>query len=213
MEADRFDDITRALSEPPSRRGIARALAGLSLVGGVSALLGPADAWARKKGKGKKKKKKCKSGTKKCGKTCISATSCCSAADCSSGGACAGGTCVCAIGFRSCQVGCIPTSNCCTDGECGAGERCQDGSCVVLTPFCAGKDFCTAGTAVCQSSGSECGCFVDEESGDPFCGQTSDLESATDCSQCAAGRTCVSLPGGAACGSGLVCMLPCPNPL
>lgn len=56
MDTGRFDDLLRSLSEPSSRRGIARAMGGLILAGSLGSLLGLTDAEAGKK----KKRCKCK---------------------------------------------------------------------------------------------------------------------------------------------------------
>jgi hypothetical protein len=49
MDPRRFDTLTRFLAGSASRRGIAHALAGLTLAGALSPLLGPFDADAKKK--------------------------------------------------------------------------------------------------------------------------------------------------------------------
>jgi hypothetical protein len=59
MDADRFDRLARAITAQRSRRGVTRALTGLTLGGMLGPLLGVADSESRKKkkkGKGKKKK-------------------------------------------------------------------------------------------------------------------------------------------------------------
>jgi hypothetical protein len=60
MDPSRFDHFTRTLTATPSRRGVTRALAGLTLSGMLMPLLGFTDTESRrrrkKKGKGKKNK-------------------------------------------------------------------------------------------------------------------------------------------------------------
>jgi hypothetical protein len=57
METSRLDDLLRAVSDMPSRRGVARGLAAGALAAPVAALHSLADAEAKKKRKKKKKKK------------------------------------------------------------------------------------------------------------------------------------------------------------
>ena len=102
MDHDRFDSLTRALSQTRSRRALTRLLGGLTL-GGPLGLLGLIQAEAGKKGKkdqgkGNGKKKGCPKGKKKCGKKCISKGSCCTFKDCtgcSNEQACVNGKCQC----------------------------------------------------------------------------------------------------------------------
>lgn len=142
MDAGRFDDVIRSLIASPSRRTVL----GLSLGGVLSPLLGLAESLAKKK-KGKKKKKKCKGGAKKCGKTCIPATSCCTDANCGAGGAtCQSGTCLCPAGEKDCQGTCVPDDVCCP--SCTGDQTCQGGACA-----------CPGGTFPCGTScvdGDEC---------------------------------------------------------
>jgi hypothetical protein len=63
MDADQFDFLARLLVTS-SRRGISRAVAGITLAGGLGLFTSPAEMEGKKKGKGKKKKKKCKGGGK-----------------------------------------------------------------------------------------------------------------------------------------------------
>jgi hypothetical protein len=63
MDADQFDFLARSLTGP-TRRRFSRALAGITLAGGLGAIAGPAEVDGKKKDKGKKKKKKCKAGGK-----------------------------------------------------------------------------------------------------------------------------------------------------
>lgn len=118
MDPSRFDFLTRALSATPSRRGIARALAGLTLVGALAPLLGLSDSEAKNK---KKKKKTCRN----CGpcQTCSKGT-CKAKTDgtaCVGGRICLGGTCACGPGREEiadrcaapCGAACTATCNFC----------------------------------------------------------------------------------------------------
>jgi hypothetical protein len=58
MDPRRFDTLTRFLAGSASRRGIAHALAGLTLAGALSPLLGPFDADAKKKRRNNRKRRK-----------------------------------------------------------------------------------------------------------------------------------------------------------
>ncbi len=58
MDSTRFDFLARSLTDPSSRRGIGRALAGLTLGGAIGSLLGLTGAEAKKKGKRKKKRRR-----------------------------------------------------------------------------------------------------------------------------------------------------------
>jgi hypothetical protein len=102
MDADRFDLLARALTCGTSRRALSRALTGLSLAGGVGALLGTDETSARKKNI--KKKKKCKKSQKKCGKKCVPKDGCCPV--CSSREICEFGFCFCAPGTIACGAFC-----------------------------------------------------------------------------------------------------------
>lgn len=95
MDTKRFDVLTRSLTTR-SRRHFSRALAGLTLAGGVGSMLRQGDAEARKKRN--KKKKNCKGATKKCGKRCIPEADCCTDAECNPtdlGLICVEGACIC----------------------------------------------------------------------------------------------------------------------
>jgi hypothetical protein len=214
MEAERFDLVTRALGDAPTRRTVF----GLVLGGVFGSALDFADA----KKKGKKKKKKCKGGKKKCGKKCIPATSCCAAcgacescqdgtcvSDCQAGQACVAGQCQCTA--ESCD-GCCDGENCrsgtasafCgTDGEtcdaCSGSETCQAGDCVCVPDSCAfncGADL-------------NCHCLATVGTGQPFCGVLLGLLNANCAVDCLPSETCVDVSD---CGGTTACATPCPNP-
>jgi hypothetical protein len=66
MDTVRFADVLRSLSAEPSRRDLARVLAGGTLAVPVLTLRNQADADAKKKRKNKKKKKRPKPGSARC---------------------------------------------------------------------------------------------------------------------------------------------------
>jgi hypothetical protein len=167
VDANRFDDFLRSFTEPPTRRGVARAVIGIALAGPVAGLVGLSIGEA-KKHKHKKKKKKCKAGTKKCGKTCIPSTDCCIDQDCpaGSGQTCQAGECRCPSGqFNSGGVcGTAPMCNepqvPCDEGTCcsatcapgeGGVDRCQHST---AGEPCVRDDYCEIGLQcvgfVCQ---------------------------------------------------------------
>ena len=149
MDADRFDTLSRSLTEFRSRR---TTLA--SLLGGALGLVGLAGAEAKKKCQPCKKRKngKCK-GKKPDGTACP-------------GGACLGGSCVaaaatggngCPDGQRPCGTACILAGQCCTDTDCPTGATCCGRLCVETTsdPRHCGNctTTCSAGTTC---SGGRC---------------------------------------------------------
>lgn len=130
MDAVRFDDLLRALSTMPSRRGVARAVFGFALAGPLAGLLSPTDAQAKKK-KGKHKRKKCKGSTRKCGKKCIPKDDCCNDGECEACESCQDGACViaCQTGQECVSGQCRCTTSSCSTGCC-AGDVCADGDSV-----------------------------------------------------------------------------------
>jgi hypothetical protein len=58
MDANRFEDLLRSLSKAPSRRGVARALAGVTVAGTLSPWLGFASADAKRNKKKRRRRKK-----------------------------------------------------------------------------------------------------------------------------------------------------------
>ena len=130
MNQDRFDDLTRTLASPTSRRTVLKTLAG-SAAGGLLALLGGGEAAAD-------------DTCKPVGKKCRKAAQCCS-------GVCTDGTCVtpptpgnqfeCACGAGTTQTLCS-TASCndmrtvcealCADhGGLGGTFSCAAGACVL----------------------------------------------------------------------------------
>jgi hypothetical protein len=130
VESHHFDALVRAFGTRSTRRAVL----------GIISALGLADAlgWvddAEAKQRKRKKKKTCKSGTKKCGKTCIPESHCCSADDCGACESCLNGTC---------------------GAGCEAGQECQGGQCRCTTTSCVG---CCDGD-VCQGATEDhCGIF------------------------------------------------------
>lgn len=101
MDANRFDTLTRALTEAPSRRSLLH----LGMGGGLAALLGRDNAEARKRGKGKKKKKKNNGPPRTCNPACASFETCDDGTCCRNTGT------GCVVGTPSCCNGnCIPNS-------------------------------------------------------------------------------------------------------
>jgi hypothetical protein len=204
MDADRFDQLARSLTEGATRRGIARALGGLSLTAMLGPLLGLADAEAKKKkgkNKNKNKNKKCKGGKKKCGKTCIPSSNCCTTADCDAGEACTNG---------ACRQGCVPAcegKECGSDGcegscgSCEADESCQNGTCTPPNPCEGEPDLTVCGEwTLCDSPRGVCGDFcsggVCEQI--PTCNGSTDSCGVKCCDP--AGASCMSFPDPNACG-------------
>jgi len=127
MDATRFQDLLRTVTNTPSRRGIARAVAGFGLSGMLTTRLALSDAEAKKKRKKRKKKKtKCptiscndnsKNGDESdidCGgrcNRCINGKACASLKDCKSG-LCASGTCVECGGPAQCGSDANGACNC-----------------------------------------------------------------------------------------------------
>jgi hypothetical protein len=97
MDSDRFDTITRALTDTRSRRGALGAF-----LGGTLGLLGLADTAARKKGKGKKKKNKLRAA---CVAACPATCSTCYARV-------AGGTLCGGVAVADCALPCASDTDC-----------------------------------------------------------------------------------------------------
>jgi hypothetical protein len=136
MDGDRFDSLTRALSDVADRRAVLRSLAGAAIV--ASALASDADARKKKK---KCKKKcgrcekcvngKCKARKAFCGTTCFANGAC--AQECRSQGDCGSGCyCdfleahVCVQGFTSCDQ--VPQA--CNTAPCPQGQVCIQTGCL-----------------------------------------------------------------------------------
>jgi hypothetical protein len=150
MDSKRFDTLVRTLTRSertPTRRSLARALAGGAMFGWVVAAVEDAGAEADAAGKGKGKGKGCKPGQRRCGKKCIPKDSCCKDDDCDfcREEKCVKGRCGCGKGeidhngvcgkFPLCQsVGllCESDRDCCS-GHCnvvsddGVTTRCNRG--------------------------------------------------------------------------------------
>jgi hypothetical protein len=199
MEANRFEDLLRALSADPSRRGVARTLLGLTLAGPLASLLGWPETEAKKKKRKKKRTKKCRGGTRKCGKTCIPSSNCCTSDDCDAGETCQNGSCT-----SSCTPNCSGKE--CGDNGCGgscgdcsgSNETCQGGQCVCAPGFkecngaCIPNDQCCGacpGDKLCD--GGECVCPADAPNECPgnvclFGGQCCET------AECPASQTCIN---------------------
>jgi len=195
MDGSRFDELTRTLATPTSRRRTLRLLAGGALAA-VTAALGVGEAGAthtgcRHHGKSCARNKQCcsgrcaGSGVCKCpgGTTRCGTTACCAA-----GESCQNGTCVAACvgdctgkdcGDNGCGVSC---------GECTAPATCGGGG----TPGICGGGGCTAtsctGGRVCQPDGS-CACPPDKQHVAPqqFCDDT--------CRECCTDNDCGGFNG------------------
>lgn len=132
MDADRFDILTRSLTEPCTRRGLTRLLGGVTF-GGPLFLLGLAEAEAKRKHKKRKKRKKKGDGqrgaapdpgitappgpscTPDCaGKTCGD-DGCGGSCGACTGGTCEAGQCVCPSGEKVCKGACVDPYNCWLD--------------------------------------------------------------------------------------------------
>jgi hypothetical protein len=153
MDANRFDDLTRALARGTSRRQALKVLGG-----GLLAALVPGSVFAAKGGNSTCAKfcadtfgadtpaaKQCTSEAAKgrglcyscgpasnnqgalCGQTCCTTSVANATATCNSG------TCgfTCNAGYQPCNGTCIATNECC--GACLENETCQDGTCVPVT--------------------------------------------------------------------------------
>lgn len=160
MDADRFDTLARALTMAPSRRGVGRALAGLTLAGALGPLLGLAGAEAKKN----KKKRTCRNCGGSC-RTCRKGT-CKAKPDgivCAGGGkVCLGGECACSPSTEDvagrcaapCGDACEATCDVCADTFDGVAEFCGRlfvGSCSDLLP-CANHGGC-ATNELCVMTG------------------------------------------------------------
>jgi hypothetical protein len=229
MDAVRFDRLARSLIAP-SRRGFGRALAGLGLAGGVSALLRGTDGEAKKR---KRKKKKCRGETKKCGKRCIPKANCCTSGDCDHDHSfhCIDGVCAClADGWTSCGDKCIQEGGCCDAADCQSEglDLCVDNRCQCSGFFCDSAGCCAAGE-VCNNSERRCepgscpsvqACDLTEDfytcgnsgfctcttsvNGGPWCVDWETRDCTANCTSdahCGAGRVCVSRTTSAPCAS------------
>jgi hypothetical protein len=240
VDAERFDDYLRALtrSNGSSRRGITRALGGITLGGSLGAWLSLADLEAKRKNKKRKRKRKKRKNKKKnpCTPKCAECQTCTDGACVNkpNGTACSDGACR----FGACQACGADGQTCCEDdtcpdsGECGFDTCCrQDGSCGELfTPCCAdgacdGTLHCVLdhGDPMCFPADTPCGaagetCCVDETGyscdGDLFCNlATGTCGETTDCggenAGCCADGSTVTCDPGLACTTGHDCVPSC----
>ena len=186
MDAKHFDFLARSLTASPSRRGMARVLAGLTLGGLLLPRLVQADMAARKKkgkrgnGKGKKGKKgkKCPGGKVSCSGKCFA--ECCpgKSRPCYSGPEGTRNVGVCQDGDQTCLKDGTWDSAC--DGEVtpAGGESCNglDDDCngeVDNGAFCGPSKSCLSGrccgppAALCSLSEDCCSGICGDEY--PFC--------------------------------------------
>jgi hypothetical protein len=130
MDADRFEDLLRALSAMSSRRGVVQALAGLGLVGPLGLLLENDDAHAGKKRRRRRRRRR--KHKKPSQSFCAEKNSCDVEAQCQSSGG--GDFCFCFVtalnGTPFCGLAGVPVDNC---AECG-GATCIN----VSGPLCGG---------------------------------------------------------------------------
>jgi hypothetical protein len=219
-----FDDLTRIIGTPISRRKTIRALLGTTLAGVFS--FGAAEEAAacvrlgKKCGQGtrccagapcKRGRCRCKKGLTKCGKVCrdlrADATNCgkCGVT-CVSGQTCAGGACTC--DNQSC-TGCCDGASCRsgdTDALCGAGggvcrqcatgETCQNGVCACTKRSCPRQHVCAAAGSTCQTCSAQ--------TADPAChvfdpANSSPATCGSDPAVPGALCVCLTTPTGAAC--------------
>jgi hypothetical protein len=186
MDGRRFDEISRSLANPRSRRGMVKGIAGGVLAGALS-LVGAGDVTARKC---RDAGKNCKSDTECCSRYCDPNTYSCAATPpvatcdpaCPPGASCLGGECFCPVQTTYCGAdGCVDLL---TD------ER----HCGTCPTVCATGATCTAGACACPSGQAACG------------GTCTQLGTDTNCRSCGhacnAGSTCLA---GGCCNSQICC--------
>jgi hypothetical protein len=196
-----FDTFARRAVTGASRRGIVRALAGLTFGVPLSSLLNTADAEAKKKGKKKRKKKSKKSndGVTSPPPPGVTCTRNCAGKVCGDDGC--GGSC----------------------GTCGAGQLCAQGQCVLGQGTCAtGDDICVNREHTCNPGAQDCFCWT-SMSNQTRCGSMRPLLNSnegycSDDNQCAVlfpnapGAFCVKSAGGNCTGQAAgYCYGPCTN--
>jgi len=137
MDANRFDALSRTLFATPSRRGVCRALAGLTLAGALAPLLSFSNTGARNKRKKRRKKRKptCFDGIKNGSETDL---------DC-------GGSCPRCANFKICVSRNDCASALCTGGACqecpstaACGADTNGEACLCRFPSGGGPRVCTA---------------------------------------------------------------------
>jgi hypothetical protein len=186
MDSDRFDDLTLALAEGLSRRGILRAAGGLAASG--LALFGvdrdeEAAAKRRRRRRNKKKKKKCKGGKTRCNGKCVRLSSnddhCGSCGNtCGSNESCQDGTCGNGNGncTPNCQnKACGANDGCggtCKTGTCPDGRTCQNGTCVCPFQCCANSDCAPNQNCVTVNDSKFCFCKPEQVCGQVCCPAT-----------------------------------------
>jgi hypothetical protein len=168
-----FDELTRSLTEPRSRRGALTAL-----LGGTLGLLGLAGAAAKKNGKGKGKKKKKKKGggnqnQSPAAATCSDGVKNGNESDVDCGGSC---------------PRCANGQGCSTRNDC-AGALCPSGTCLV----CAVKADCGS------DAGGDCLCQPPALGGSMVCTSqryTNISGGVSSCAVCPPGTMCVNADPG-----------------
>jgi hypothetical protein len=157
MDAERFDDLLRAVASRGSRRTIVAALAGGWLVA-LPLVLGIAPTEARKR---KRKRRKqplvCVCGARVCGPNNCGTGSCGSCGDCKN---CEGGACFNKANGSACQGVCKECQNgvCSNKANglgCGDNKTCQGGECVCSPSNRICGDICCPAGNVCLNSESK----------------------------------------------------------
>jgi hypothetical protein len=196
MDAERFDGVVRSLAVHSPRR---KAL-GLTL-GGLFGAVALTSTEARKKKK--RKKKKCKSGKKKCGKSCIPVADCCS--DCGELGTCEDGACLCLSGSKPCNGSCIPVGSCCASADCGPNAACANGACTCVSGFkecegtCISLEACCAGEGICGED-ADGGCTCETQNGGGLvCHKDAPFSLVEACTECPNGMVCINQEGNRRC--------------
>ena len=235
MEPSQFDEFTKAMATPTSRRqALKRLIAGT--FGGILALSGIGTAFA---------KKKCAPGLTNCGGKCVDTTKdpnncgmcgivcrsglcvnglCCAvgAINCNNScclGTCMNGTTCCptgqACGSTCCPVGqvclngttCCPAQQVCGTTCCPQGQTCQNGMCV--KPTCPDNN-CTGCAPFNTPPCIDFTCFCYQTT-DNNCGCGANIPCAgaqhcSSCGDCPAGSFCAINTG---CGAAGVCIPSC----
>lgn len=157
MDGSAFDDLTKTLTEPRSRRDAHRLVSGLA-VGGLLALVGVAEGTARKKKKPCPPCKKRKKG--KCKVRLPEGTSCIDTAG--QDGTCQEGRCVpsptCSDGMKNGNESDVDCGGSC--GRCPNSKRCT-GANDCASAYCASGtcEFCPTHNAACGTAGATtCSC-------------------------------------------------------
>ncbi|MFN8665510.1 MAG: hypothetical protein U0075_26755 [Thermomicrobiales bacterium] len=193
MDGTAFDCLTKALTEPQSRRAVSRLLGGLA-VGGPLALLGVTESTARKKKKGKVTlchngqtitvSKKARKAHLKHGDTlgaCSTCTPDCDGKQCGpdscggSCGSCDGGVC---LETQQCGNGTLPDGatcdpalpRACSSGFCdcvGQTCTCRDALCPQPASTSTYAETCAV-TSKCTEAGTTLSGTCDDSGGDPI---------------------------------------------